>query len=467
MPMQSVSTSARRDRPHSNRRSGNGRRREHEAVCAECDTPTTVPFRPESGRPVYCRPCFQGRLRPSQSQPAVPQPDNAPAPTAAVLEGAGKPAATFQEMSLSPTTQAAIAGMGITDPTPIQERSIPLLLAGQDLMGQARTGSGKTLAFAAPLVEQGDSSLRQVQGLVLVPTRELAIQVASVVETLAAPKRLRVQTLYGGRSIRPEHAALRRGAHIVVGTPGRTLDHLRQGNLDLGGVRILVLDEADEMLDKGFARDVEAILGRTPRQRQTALFSATMPEWVAKTAQKHLRAPTNIQIDADLQAPPTVDHTVYAIEKSHKIEALKTLLDDRAGAVVVFGKTKHGVKKLARQLESLGYDVGALQGNLKQNARERVLAEFRSGAAPVLIATNVAARGLDIEGVDQVVNYDLPDSQQLFTHRVGRTGRMGRSGEAITFVTPDETRKWRQIERGLGHRFAHQHWQPPTAANAG
>ena len=370
-------------------------------------------------------------------------------------------------MSLSPTTQAAIAGMGITDPTPIQERSIPLLLAGQDLMGQARTGSGKTLAFAAPLVEQGDSSLRQVQGLVLVPTRELAIQVASVVETLAAPKRLRVQTLYGGRSIRPEHAALRRGAHIVVGTPGRTLDHLRQGNLDLGGVRILVLDEADEMLDKGFARDVEAILGRTPRQRQTALFSATMPEWVAKTAQKHLRAPTNIQIDADLQAPPTVDHTVYAIEKSHKIEALKTLLDDRAGAVVVFGKTKHGVKKLARQLESLGYDVGALQGNLKQNARERVLAQFRSGAAPVLIATNVAARGLDIEGVDQVVNYDLPDSQQLFTHRVGRTGRMGRSGEAITFVTPDETRKWRQIERGLGHRFAHQHWQPPTAANAG
>ena len=370
-------------------------------------------------------------------------------------------------MALSTATQAAIAGMGITAPTPIQEQSIPLLLAGQDLMGQARTGSGKTLAFALPLVERCERSLGDVQGLVLVPTRELAIQVASVVETLAAGSRLRVQTLYGGRSIRPECAALRRGPHIVVGTPGRTLDHLRQGNLELGGVRLLVLDEADEMLDKGFARDVEAILERTPRQRQTALFSATMPKWVASTAKKHLRAPRNVEIDAKVQAPPSVDHVVYAIEKADKIQALQTLLDDREGSVVVFGKTKHGVKKLARQLDSLGYRVGALQGNLKQNARERVLAEFRSGAAPVLIATNVAARGLDIEGVDQVVNYDLPDSQQLFTHRVGRTGRMGRSGEAITFVTPDETRKWRQIERGLGHRFAHAHWQPPARANAG
>ena len=467
MPMQSVSASARRDRPRSKKRSGNGRRREHEIVCAQCDTRTTVPFRPASSRPVYCRPCFQGRRRMPRPQSTDPRPDLALAPTETLPEGTGESGTAFQGMSLSPTTQAAIAGMGITEPTPIQDQSIPLLLSGQDLMGQARTGSGKTLAFAVPLVEQGDPSLRQVQGLILVPTRELAIQVASVVETLAVKKGLRVQTLYGGRSIRPEHAALARGAHIVVGTPGRTLDHLRQGNLELGGVRMLVLDEADEMLDKGFARDVEAILERTPRQRQTALFSATMPKWVANTAKKHLRAPTNVEIDADLQAPPTVDHTVYAIEKSHKIQALQTLLDDRAGSVVVFGKTKHGVKKLARQLGSLGYDVGALQGNLKQNARERVLAEFRSGAAPVLIATNVAARGLDIEGVDQVVNYDLPDSQQLFTHRVGRTGRMGRSGEAITFVTPDEIRKWRQIERGLGHRFTHEHWQPPAGANVG
>ena len=367
--------------------------------------------------------------------------------------------AAFNDMALGAVTRAAIGGMGITDPTPIQARCIPHLLAGRDLMGQARTGSGKTLAFAVPIVERCDPSLRQVQALVLVPTRELAIQVAAVTETLTASGSLRVQSLYGGRSIRPEHTALRRGPQIVIGTPGRTLDHLRQGNLKLSAVRLLVLDEADEMLDKGFARDVEAILERTPRERQTALFSATMPKWVANTAKKHLRAPETVEIDSHVQAPPSVEHLVYTIEKSDKMEALQQLLDERDGSIIVFGRTKHGVRKLARQLDSLGYRVAALQGNLRQNARERVLADFRSGAAPVLVATNVAARGLDVEGVDQVVNYDLPDSQQLFTHRVGRTGRMGRSGEAITFVTPDEGRKWREIERGLGHRVVRKSWR--------
>ena len=375
-------------------------------------------------------------------------------------------ATSFQGMALSALTQAAIADMGITEPTPIQAQSIPHLLAGRDLMGQARTGSGKTLAFAMPLVERCDTSLRRVQALVLVPTRELAIQVASVIETLAASQGLRVQSLYGGRSIRPEHAALQRGAQVVVGTPGRTLDHLRTRNLDLNAVRFLVLDEADEMLDKGFTRDVEAILDRTPRERQTALFSATMPKWVESTAKKHLRAPEKVEIDKNLQAPPTVEHLVYSIEKSDKIQALQTLLDERDGSIIVFGRTKHGVKKLAHQLDSLGYRVGALQGNLKQNARERVLANFRSGAAPVLVATNVAARGLDVEGVDQVVNYDLPDSQQLFTHRVGRTGRMGRSGEAVTFVTPDEGRKWREIERGLGGRITREPWRGAKPAGS-
>lgn len=219
-----------------------------------------------------------------------------------------------------------------------------------------------------------------------------------------------------------------------------------------------MLDEADEMLDKGFAHDVEAILERTPRERQTALFSATMPAWVEHTAKQHLRAPDKVEIDANVQAPPAVEHFVYAIEKADKLQALQSLLDERDGAIIVFGRTKHGVKKLARQLDKLGYLVGALQGNLSQNARERVLADFRSGAAPILVATNVAARGLDVEGVDQVVNYDLPDSRELFTHRVGRTGRMGRDGEAITFVTPDEGRKWREIERGLGHRVKRVPW---------
>ena len=213
------------------------------------------------------------------------------------------------------------------------------------------------------------------------------------------------------------------------------------------------------MLDRGFAHDVEAILSRTPSSRQTALLSATMPDWVAKTATKHMRNPAMVKVDADLQALPTVKHLVYTIQKDAKIGALRTLLDQREDtAVLVFGRTKRGVKKLAARLGALGYPAGGLQGNLSQNARERVMADFRSGAAPILVATNVAARGLDIEDIGQVINYDLPDSDLLFTHRVGRTGRMGRAGEAVTFITPDEEQKWREINRSVGGRFTRQPW---------
>ena len=371
-------------------------------------------------------------------------------------------------MALRTATRAALLRMNISEPTPIQEKSIPLLLAGRDVVGQARTGSGKTLAFAIPLAEQCDPSVRQVQALVLVPTRELAIQVAGVTEAMASPRRLRCTLLYGGRSLRPEYKALKAGAHIIIGTPGRTLDHLRQGTLDLQSVRFLVLDEADEMLDRGFTHDVEAILSRTPANRQTALFSATMPDWVAKTATKHLRNPAMVEVDADLQSLPTVNHLVYSIQKEAKIGALRTLLDRRDDApVMVFGKTKRGVKKLAAKLVDMGYPVGALQGNLSQSARERVLGDFRSGSTPILVATNVAARGLDIEGIGQVINFDLPDSELLFTHRVGRTGRMGRSGEAVTFITPDEEQKWREIDRGLGRRFVRKPWNASRRVGQG
>ena len=369
----------------------------------------------------------------------------------------------FRGVALSESTRAAMFHMNISEPTPIQEKSIPHLLAGRDLVGQARTGSGKTLAFTVPLSEKCDPSVRRVQALVLTPTRELAIQVAEVTESLASGRRMRVTLLYGGRSSKPEEAALRRGSQIVIGTPGRTLDHLRQGTLDLRSVRFLVLDEADEMLDRGFAPDVEAIIGHTPSERQTALLSSTMPAWVAKTARKHLRNPVKVEVDADVQAPPTVQHLVYTIERSEKIDALRTLLNERDGSpVIVFGRTKRGVRKLASQLDKLGYPVGALQGNLSQNARERVMTDFRSGDAPILVATNVAARGIDVEGVGQVINYDLPDSEILFTHRVGRTGRMGRAGEAITFITPDEEKKWGQLERGLGLRIAREPWREPA-----
>jgi ATP-dependent RNA helicase DeaD len=367
--------------------------------------------------------------------------------------------ASFDELTLQPATRAAVAQMGISTPTPIQSQAIPPMLQGFDIVGQARTGSGKTLAFALPIVERSDPGARGVQALVLVPTRELAIQVGEVIGKLAAARRLRLTLLYGGRALRPEQQALAAGAQIVVGTPGRTLDHLRQGTLSLSRLRIFVLDEGDEMLDRGFAPDVERILAQTPSERQTALFSATVPEWVMATAGKHLRNPVMVQVDRELDAPPEIEHVVYEVDAGAKLDALRTLLDRRGdGPVLVFGRTKHGVKKLARKLESEGFPVGALQGNLSQNARERVMAGFRSGAVPILLATNVAARGLDVEGIGQVINYEVPESGELFTHRVGRTGRMGRQGEAITLVSPDEAPKWRQIERVLGRSLPRTPW---------
>ena len=430
----------------------------HQVICAECGTPTTVPFVPTSGKPVYCRACFSNRRGgpPPVANKHFDEPFVENETPVDAVYGNGP---VFSEMPLKDSTRAAISRMDISQPTPIQEKAIPHLLEGRDVKGQARTGSGKTLAFAVPMAEKCDPTVRRVQALVLVPTRELAIQVAGVVEALASPQKLRVTLLYGGRSLRPEYTALRNGSHIIIGTPGRTLDHLRQGTLNLQAVRFLVLDEADEMLDRGFTQDVEAILDRTPPERQTALFSATMPSWVAKTSAKHMREPVTVALDARMQAPPTVEHLIYTIQKSDKLAALQTLLDQREGApVLVFGKTKHGVKHLAQQLATLGYPVGALQGNLSQPARERVMKDFRSGSAPILVATNVAARGLDIEGIGRVINYDLPDSEQLFTHRVGRTGRMGRAGEAVTFITIEEERKWREIERGLGRRFTRKPW---------
>ncbi len=451
MSLQSVSA-----RPRSSRRF-----RRHSVICADCNESATVPFRPNPDRPVYCRPCFNARRNDEAATPCEPlskppgrnnRPDE-PIPS----DEAGE--VVFPDIALKAVTRRALSSMNISQPTPIQTESIPPLLDGRDLIGQARTGSGKTLAFVVPLSELCDPSTRRVQALILVPTRELAIQVAEVTKALCSSQRLHVSLLYGGRSDKPESAELRSGAQIIIGTPGRTLDHLRQGTLDLRSVRFLVLDEADEMLDRGFARDVEAILSETPPERQTALLSATLPDWVATTARKHLHNPVRVEVDTDLRSLPSVEHLVYTIRPNEKISALQTLLDAQDGSpVIVFGRTKRGVKKLARQLDTLGYSVGALQGNMSQNARERVMKEFRSGATPILVATNVAARGLDIDGVSQVINFDLPDTDLLFTHRVGRTGRMGRSGEAVTFVTPDEERKWREIQRALGRRFSVRRW---------
>jgi ATP-dependent RNA helicase DeaD len=342
-----------------------------------------------------------------------------------------------------------------------------MLLDGQDVIGQARTGSGKTLAFLLPLVERARPDVREIQALVLVPTRELAIQVGAVLAPLAGTRRLRHTLLYGGRSLGPEQRALRT-AQIVVGTPGRTLDHLRQGNLSLDQLSMFVLDEADEMLDRGFAPDVERILAYAPQSRQTALFSATLPAWVAGIAARHVQNAVTIEVDAKTPAPPEIEHVVYDVDAGDKLDALRTLLDRRADeAVIVFGRTKHGVKKLAQRLEALGYPAAALQGNLSQNARERVMAGFRSGSVPILLATNVAARGLDVPEVGHVINYELPESPEWFTHRVGRTGRMGRAGRAITLLAPEESAKWRQFEKALGRKLQRQQWVHPGKGRVG
>jgi ATP-dependent RNA helicase DeaD len=367
-------------------------------------------------------------------------------------------AETFAQLNIQPGLVQALSARGIVTPTPIQADVIPLLLDGRDVMGQARTGSGKTLAFGLPLLQLCDPARPGIQALVLVPTRELAIQVGDVIGHLAGIMRLRLTLLYGGRSLGGEKRALP-NAQIVIGTPGRTLDHLRQGNLSLKHLRMFVLDEGDEMLDRGFAPDVERILAFSPPQRQTALFSATLPDWVAGTASKHLRAPVTVAVNAGETSAPEIEHVVYDVDPAAKLGALMTLLDRRGDQpVIVFGRTKHGVKKLALRLVELGYPSAALQGNLSQNARERVMADFRAGRVPILLATNVAARGLDVQDVDTVINYELPESAQWFTHRVGRTGRMGRSGQAITFLTHEDTGKWREIERALGRKLQRQAW---------
>ncbi len=374
----------------------------------------------------------------------------------------------FHEMRLRPSTLEALAKMGIDTPTPIQAETLPALLDGRDVIGQARTGSGKTLAFGIPAAEVVDPARRAVQVLVLTPTRELAVQVGGVLDLVGGPRGIKTSLIFGGRALGPQREELKRGAHVVVGTPGRVLDLLNQGALWLDQVRFLVLDEADEMLDRGFAPDVERIIARTSNSRQTALFSATVPDWVRQTAAKHLNDPVSVAVDPNPEDIPAIEHVAYEVRDGDKLGALRDLLDHRGeGAMIVFGRTKHGVKKLARQLEAAGYPVAALQGNLSQNARDKVMEDFRSGAVQILLATNVAARGLDVSNVEQVINFELPESSELLTHRVGRTGRMGRKGQALTLLGPEDGAKWRQLERGLSRRIPRLPWPGAEAAIAG
>jgi ATP-dependent RNA helicase DeaD len=344
--------------------------------------------------------------------------------------------------------------MEIDTPTPVQEEAIPPLLEGRDVIGQACTGSGKTLAFGLPLVERIDATQKRPQALVLCPTRELAQQVEGVLAQLTVGTGLRSTVVFGGRAMGPQVDALRRGAQIVVATPGRLLDHLNRGSIDLNHVSFLVLDEADEMLDRGFAPDVQRILARCPKQRQTALFSATTPAWVLQVSAKYLHDPVVIQLPNTNGNEPDIDHVVYEVIGGDKLDVLRRLLDEpTAGATLVFRRTKRGVRNLCAKLDRLGYHVDELQGNLNQQQRDRVLKKFRGGVTPILVATNIAARGLDVLHIGRVINYELPETFDLFTHRVGRTGRMGRSGQAITLLGAEDLPKWHEIERGLAKKF--------------
>ncbi len=376
--------------------------------------------------------------------------------------------ATFRELPLRNTTLRALEAMGITIPTPIQAATIPPLLAGRDVVGQARTGSGKTLAYGVPLIERIDSSQDGLQAIVLVPTRELCAQVCDILVELGKPRGVRLARLLGGVPLEPQQLTLRSGAHLAVGTPGRVLDLIWRGSLDTTNARMVVLDEADEMLDQGFAEQVEHILACLVAPRQTALFSATLPDWVRDLIERYCQDPMIIRIDPMPQdVPPSIEQIAFAVSMNDKANALCTLLDESPDeTVLAFGRSKRGVRALGATLKSRGYTVEVLEGDMLQRDRDRAMHRFRSGQARVLVATNVAARGLDITTVSLVVNVEVPDSVEAFTHRSGRTGRMGRAGRVVTLVSPREEHAWNKVIAMLGRPitvvpFARRHEVEP------
>lgn len=349
---------------------------------------------------------------------------------------------SFVDAGLRPHTLAALAAVGITEPVPVQAEAIPPLLAGRDVVIEAPTGSGKTLAFLIPMIERLQRGPSWPRGLVVTPTRELALQVEKVLRSLRTD--LRSAVLYGGVGYATQRLALRRGVDVVVGTPGRIMDLHAQGRLPLSRIEYLVLDEADEMLDAGFAPIVEKLLAQT-YEPQTVLASATMPAWVTQVIEKQTRNAVQVRVQADEES--ALEHGLVRVAREHKLQTLSKVLKRHGASAIVFGRTKHGVSKLNTHLRRLGHDSVELQGNLSQSLRDRAMAAFRGGRSEILVATNVAARGIDIAQVGLVVNFELPDSSRWLTHRVGRTARMGEAGRALTFVTPEDEPAWQKLSR--------------------
>ena len=359
------------------------------------------------------------------------------------------PALRFADLGLSDAVMSAVATVGYETPSPIQAATIPAMLEGRDVLGQAQTGTGKTGAFALPVLSNIDLAAHKPQVLVLAPTRELAIQVAEAFQTYSASMPgFRVLPVYGGQPYGLQLSALRRGVHVVVGTPGRVIDHLDRGTLDLSELKTLVLDEADEMLRMGFIDDVEAVLKKLPEQRQVALFSATMPSAIRRIAQTYLRDPVEVTIASKTTTSANIRQRYWWVAGMHKLDALTRILEvETYDAMIIFARTKAGTEELAEKLQARGLAAAAINGDMQQAQRERAVGQLKDGKLDILVATDVAARGLDVERITHVLNYDIPYDTESYVHRIGRTGRAGRSGEAILFVTPREKGMLRSIER--------------------
>ena len=365
----------------------------------------------------------------------------------------------FGAVPVSQPVFSALQDLGYAEPTPVQQQVIPVMLEGQDLVGQAQTGTGKTAAFGLPLAETLDPGEKHVQAIVLTPTRELAAQVSIELSRLCQYRGLKVVMVYGGQPIRRQIDALQQGAHIVVGTPGRVLDHLSRGTLSLDWTRIAVLDEADEMLDIGFAEDIERILRYTPRSRQTALFSATIPTRIRRMVYRHLKDPVWIRLGEEAEPVEQVRQVCYEVASRDKNAGLEELLRSGPSTIselanldqtLIFRRTQIGVDKLVGYLQQRGYAVRGIHGGLSQSERDAVMGDFRAGRLKLLVATNVAARGLDIPAIYQVINFDIPENVEEYVHRIGRTSRMGRPGTAITFVGEWDLEAFEVIQRHVG-----------------
>ncbi|MCI2419223.1 DEAD/DEAH box helicase [Saccharopolyspora sp. K220] len=374
---------------------------------------------------------------------------------------------TFDELELDPRVRETLSEIGYETPSPIQEKTIPLLLEGRDVLGLAQTGTGKTAAFALPILSRLELNATGPQALVLAPTRELAIQVSEAFQRYAAHlPGFHVLPIYGGTSYGPQLAGLRRGAHVVVGTPGRLIDHLEKGSLDLTGLKHVVLDEADEMLRMGFIEDVEKILQTVPTSRQVALFSATMPTAIRKISQSYLNEPVEISVKTKTSTATNINQRHVPVRGANKLDALTRILEvEPFDSMIVFVRTKQLTEELAEKLQARGFSAAAINGDIAQAQRERTIGHLRDGRIDILVATDVAARGLDVERISHVLNYDIPHDTESYVHRVGRTGRAGRSGEAILFVSPRERHLLRAIEKATRQQITQMELPSIEAVN--